>query len=258
MRRLYAVGAAWLKKARRITRKAANAHGPAYDDLRDAFIAAVVRDRTFADVGGLWGVVNEKVSVAHRHGAVRTAMIDIAPPEHELWQQFQRRMADLQLPPVEAHSADIIQLAAASDSPKFDVVHSSGILYHMPDPLRYLAALRKITLEHLILTSAITSTRIVTMTGFLNLPAAAVLFVPALAGSEKAIVSAYWKPIVGTGAIGITSEEREWRLNNFGPWWWLPTVAALEAMCRVAGFGVLDGGYTWHKNAYTLLLSAKH
>jgi hypothetical protein len=37
----------------------------AYSDPRDVFLGRVARGRTFADVGGLWGVVNEKVSVAH-------------------------------------------------------------------------------------------------------------------------------------------------------------------------------------------------
>ena len=31
-------------------------------DLRDDYIRRVVRGRSFADVGGLWGTVNEKVS----------------------------------------------------------------------------------------------------------------------------------------------------------------------------------------------------
>ena len=38
-------------------------------DVRDTYISQVVAGKSFADVGGLWGTVNEKVSVAHAHGA---------------------------------------------------------------------------------------------------------------------------------------------------------------------------------------------
>ena len=37
-------------------------------DVRDTYIRQVVAGKSFADIGGLWGTVNEKVSVAHTHG----------------------------------------------------------------------------------------------------------------------------------------------------------------------------------------------
>ena len=40
-------------------------------DVRDTYISQVVAGKSFADVGGLWGTVNEKVSVAHTHGRMR-------------------------------------------------------------------------------------------------------------------------------------------------------------------------------------------
>jgi hypothetical protein len=120
---------------------------------------------------------------------------------------------------VESLSADVLQFAVADNSPKFQVVDSSGVLYHMPDPIRYLIALREITQEHLIPTSAITPTRIESEAGFLDMPEAAVLFLPALDGTEKAILAAHWRPTGGTGAIGITRDEHDWRFDNFGPWW---------------------------------------
>ena len=77
-------------------------------DLRDVFIAGVVRDRTFADVGGLWGVVNEKVSVGYQYGASQLTMIDVTPPEDELWRQFRERMVTLNVPEVVSLSADVL------------------------------------------------------------------------------------------------------------------------------------------------------
>jgi hypothetical protein len=224
-------------------------------NLSDMFIAGVVANRTFADVGGLWGIVNEKVSVAYRFGATQTTMIDVTTPDDEQWRQFRERMASLNVPGVESLSANILQFAVADSSPKFQVVHSSGVLYHIPDPIRYLIALRNITQEYLILSSVVTPTRMKSEAGSLDLPEAAVLFLPALDGQEKEIVAAHWRPIVGTTAIGVTSDEHDWRIDNFSPWWWLPTPRAMVAMCRVAGFKVLDGDYTWSGNAYTVLLA---
>ena len=182
-------------------------------DVRDTYISQVAAGKSFADVGGLWGTVNEKVSVAHTHGARALTMID--------------------------------------------VVHCSGVLYHMPEPMQFLRALRKITGEALVLTSAVTATRVEGEKGVLEIPAAAMLCIPALQGREREIVQAYWRGIVGDGAFGITQEVAEWSFEDFGPWWWLPTAEALRAMCEVAGFRYEAGAPSWNGNAYTLRLSVR-
>ncbi|WP_407525533.1 hypothetical protein [Methylobacterium oryzisoli] len=46
-------------------------------DHRNDVIAKIVQGKSFAEVGGLWGLVNEKVSVAHDAGATDLCMIDI-------------------------------------------------------------------------------------------------------------------------------------------------------------------------------------
>lgn len=226
-------------------------------DLRDEYIGRVVRGKSFADVGGLWGTVNEKVSVAHRYGASALTMIDVTPPEHELWQLFENRRQALGLPAVQCISGDVLRLAETASCPRFDVVHCSGLLYHMPDPLRFLSALRTMTRECLVLTSVVTAPYMRNEHGELRLPAAAALFIPALQSQERAIVRAYWCQFVGDGALGVTREVTTWRLDDYAPWWWLPTVEALQAMCRAVGFVPQDGGYFWNDNAYVQLLSVQ-
>jgi hypothetical protein len=229
--------------------------GKVTDDPRDAFISQAVKDKSFADIGGLWGTVNEKVSVAHEHGASALTMIDVTPKEHDLWSLFEKRRADLKLPDVHCISGDVLTIANATPPVQFDVVHCSGVLYHMPDPMRLLGALKAITRERLILSSAVTGTKVHGEKGVLEIPQGAALFIPALEGRDRAILKSYWQRFVGDTAVGITRETESWRVADFGPWWWLPTVEALKAMCQAAGFECQEGAYFWNDNAYVLLLS---
>jgi hypothetical protein len=197
-------------------------------------------------------MVNERASIAHRHGANSLAMIDVSPAGTELWSLFEERRRALKLPDVRCISGDILTLDEAMPGLQFDVVHCSGVLYHMPNPMLFLAALQKLAGRYLILTSSVTSTKIRNKKGVLDIPDGAVLFIPALSTTERAILKFHWEKVAT--AIGLTTEV-EWRPFNFDPWWWLPTVESLKAMCTVAGFHCEDGAYCWNKNAYTLLLS---
>ncbi len=224
-------------------------------DPRDSYIKKVAKGKSFADVGGLWGTVNEKVSIAHQHGASSLTMIDISGPD--LWNLFEERRRLLGLPEVRCIREDVLTLAETSPCPEFDVMHCSGLLYHMPNPMQLLIALRKMIREYLVFTSAVSATVVKTDRGVLEVPRAAALFVPALQGKEREILSSYWQRFVGDGAIGLTRDVASWQPNDFAPWWWLPTVEALKAMCEAAGFHCEDGAHFWNNNAYVLLLSVR-
>ncbi|QSR84388.1 methyltransferase domain-containing protein [Methylacidimicrobium sp. B4] len=225
-------------------------------DPRDAFLARVVSGRSFADVGGLWGTVNERVSVAHRLGARALTMIDVAPAEEPRWAAFEERRIQLNLPPVACLSSEVIRLAEGPNPPLFEVVHCSGVLYHIPEPLRLLRALHRITQEHLVLHSLVARGEYALAEGSFRVPDAACLFIPALAGSEQEAVSGHWRRLVADGAVGLTRENPTWRMNDFGPWWWLPRPSALRMLCQIAGFTVLGDAEGWDGNAMTLLLAA--
>ena len=223
-------------------------------DLRDDFIARVVRGRSFADVGGLWGTVNEKVSVAARSEARAVTMIDISATGSELWLRFAERLASLGIGGCECISSDVCALVASGTAPQFEVVHCSGVLYHHPNPIWFLEALRRITTRHLILTSAVTQETISNDLGTYRVPPSGAIFVPALDQHERSILSKYWLDKAGVGAcFGITEAVR-WDTRDFGPWWWLPTPRAMLAMAECVGFRVLDSGPTWNGNAHTAIL----
>ena len=71
-------------------------------------------------------------------------------------------------------------LVETNSCPQFDVLHCSGVLYRIPDPMRLVAALRKITQDYLVLCSAVTATKVESDDGTLPVPDTAALFIPAL------------------------------------------------------------------------------
>jgi 2-polyprenyl-3-methyl-5-hydroxy-6-metoxy-1,4-benzoquinol methylase len=229
---------------------------PAPIDPRDDFIARVVRGKSFADVGGLWGTENEKVSVAHRAGGRSLAMIDITPAESDLWAQFEARRTQLGVPEVERISGDV-QALAETNGISYDVVHCSGVLYHCPDPLRLLHSLRRLTREYLVLASSITARTIRNESGQLDVPASGALFIPALTAREKDVVRTHWRKVLGNNALGLMIDVNQWDVGDFAPWWWLPTADALTALCRAAGFEPKASSLTWNDNALVLLLAVR-
>ncbi|MDD5543498.1 MAG: hypothetical protein PHX83_10025 [Acidobacteriia bacterium] len=226
-------------------------------DPRDGLIGRVVRGKTFADLGGLWGTVNEKVSVAHRHGASALTMIDRITKEEPDWRAFEEHCKSLALPHVECRSEDILALGQGTDCEQYDVTHCSGVLYHLPDPLRLFEALRRVTREYAVVGSIVTSTQVIGPEGQLSIPEGACLFIPALGEKERRIVQSYWKTYVADGAVGLTHEIHSWVNTSYVPWWWLPTVTAFKAMAFAGGFEYVDGAYFWNDNAYVQLLRVK-
>jgi hypothetical protein len=225
-------------------------------DLRDDFIGRVVAGRSFADVGGLWGTVNEKVSVAAKLQARTVTMIDISATGSDLWKQFSERLASLHVSGCECISSDVCALVANGSAPKFEVVHCSGVLYHHPNPILFLEVLRRITTRHLILTSAVTQETISNDLGTFRIPPSGAIFVPALDQHERSILAKYWREKAGAGVCYGITETVKWNTSEFGPWWWLPTPRTMLALAECAGFRVLDSGPTWNGNAHTALLEA--
>jgi len=223
-------------------------------DLRDDYIRRVVRGRSFADVGGLWGTVNEKVSVAAKGEARSVAMIDISVTGTELWRLFSERLASLGVTGCECISSDVCALVVNGAAPQFEVVHCSGVLYHHPNPIYFLEVLRRITSRHLILTSAVTQETISNSLGTFHVPPSGAIFVPALDERERRILAKYWQEEAGAGVCYGITETTRWDTREFGPWWWLPTPRTMLAMAECAGFRVLASGPTWNGNAHTALL----
>jgi hypothetical protein len=175
-------------------------------------------------------------------------MIDVTVEGGDLWEAFDARMRGMGITGYRCISSDVCEL----ENLAFDIVHCSGVLYHHPSPQMLLGALRRLTREYLILTSAITQQSVTNAQGQYKIPASGVIFVPALEDSERLVLAEYWRDN-GAEVHGITHPAR-YTPRNFGPWWWLPTARAMIAMAETAAFEVIDEASNWGGNAYTLLL----
>src|SRR4029450_5303038 len=103
--------------------------------IRKEWIERIVPGRTFAEVGGLWGTVNEQVTVAAKGGAREVTMIDIACDSTNLWERFRERCKQEGVEDYRCIRADINEPGTTERVGVFEVVHCSGVIYHCPDPL---------------------------------------------------------------------------------------------------------------------------
>jgi len=208
---------------------------------RKGWIAAHVKGKTFADVGGLWGTVNEKVTVALKAGAAEAAMIDYKALDHEEWKKFADRCAQESVSGYRCLQGDLNDPDLAAKVGTYDVVYCSGILYHAPNPVSQLAQLSNVCRDVLILGSAIIPHRVSNAHGRIALEPGSALFVPALSEVQKAVVLEDVPKNRPKRRLGLDSPPLGgWRLDNYGPWWWLLTPTFISSALEVAGFKVLE------------------
>ena len=221
------------------------------ESTQDQAIANVVSGKTFVDIGALWGTNNEKVSVAWAHGASEVSVIDILPPSNPLWTALDEHLVALGSPPA-AHVTRNLDDVIDSD-PKYDVVHTSGVIYHCPSPMHTLGQLKLITREHLIITSMVIPATISSPTGSLTLRSGQSWFVPTLDVQDRQIAAEYLNSTGVVGAHGIDIPVSPWDASDYGPWWWLFTPQSFRELVETAGFEVVMEGPSWGGRSHTIL-----
>jgi len=221
------------------------------EPIRDRWIASCVRGKTFAEVGGLWGVVNEQVSVAANAGAAQTTMIDTAPDEPGgLWEQFKSRLKEHEVSGTTFAQGNIDNPKLVASLGSFDVVHCSGVLYHCPEPLKTLRHLRRITSGKLILGTATIPEEIAVPAGRLHTSPGSALLTPALSTSQRAILGEWLMEVGAVEAVGVNAmASSAWELNDYGLWWWFFTRDYVNAMLEIAGFNVTEVASYWNGRA---------
>jgi 2-polyprenyl-3-methyl-5-hydroxy-6-metoxy-1,4-benzoquinol methylase len=230
---------------------------PKNPSLKDKWIADHVKGKTFADVGGLWGTVNEKVTVALGAGAKKATMIDIAPLDKKLWDDFrvhcrEKGVSNYQCIQADATDGSLKDLVGA-----FDMVHCSGVIYHVPDFIGLIRNLRSIANRHLIITSMIFPERIENKFGVLDMSGGNAMFVPLLTESQRQIAGKYASDMKlnvahlnGHAVTNWYTPAGHWA---FGPWSWLITPQFLSGIASVCELHVVAGCYGWGKRTYSIL-----
>jgi hypothetical protein len=211
----------------------------------DDWIRDDVPGKDFVDVGGLWGLANEKVGCAARAHAKSVTMIDIAAPDDQLWQQFRERcsvqgVTDCRCISADVHNDELLDLAGP-----FDVVHCSGVLYHCAEPLRMLTRLRQMCRGTLMLSSTVIPSRLEHESGTIACEPGGALFVPALREDQRLIVADYFRQVGAQTMLGLNTDVR-WDERDYSLWWWLFTSEHVRALIEVAGFAVRDSCRLWH------------
>jgi 2-polyprenyl-3-methyl-5-hydroxy-6-metoxy-1,4-benzoquinol methylase len=216
----------------------------------DALIRELVAGKDFADVGGLWGIMNEKVSCAANAKARSVTMIDITSEDAELWQQFREWCAERDVSNCRCIAADIHDDALGAACGPFDVVHCNGLLYHCARPLSALDRLRRLCAEHLILGTAVISTSTAGQSRSIQCEAGGALFVPGLLEKQREAAASYFHEVGAETMIGL-DEPCDWNIDKYDPWWWLFTVEHVRGLLNVSGFNVRATWMTWNdRTAY--------
>ena len=185
-------------------------------------------------------------------------MADIAPLDHSLWRDFDQHCSQLGAHGYEKVRLDVTEPEKYGPLPRHDIVHCSGIIYHLPDPWRMLANLRRLAGDYLIITSMVVPEHIENDAGTLAFDADMAAFVPSLNQHTRAVVAEHFDQAgIKVGAINQALQE-PWLwpdgTPNFGPWWWLMSPAFLRGMVEIVGFAVEDECWSWEGLSYSFLL----
>lgn len=212
------------------------------------FIEQHVEGRSFVDVGGLWGTVNEKVSVATKAGARSVTLIDITAQGDKLWSDAREHCAAMGVSGYREVTGNLDDPGLPGRVGTFEFVHCSGILYHCPNPVWTLMRLHALTEKYLLLGSMTVPQKVVGKSGELSLDKGLCLYLPGISGREKEIVADHFaERSVKVHNIAPDLQCPWWADGqpDYGPWWWLWTPETLAAMIGAANFRVLDVVTAW-------------
>lgn len=116
---------------------------------RGRFIREYAPGRSFADIGGMYGIDGDVAFQAEAAGASRVTLFDSTEPSQRF---LERRTAQgSAIRTVEGDLEDPISMQKVGEH---DVVYCNGLIYHTPNPFLELTNLRAITGEYLLVGSA--------------------------------------------------------------------------------------------------------
>src|SRR5207245_2246771 len=161
----------------------------------DEVINSHVKGATFADVGGLWGLLNEKITVAVRAGCRSATMIDITPIGHRFWTDFDQHARSAGVQEYKKVQGNLDDPALPNKAGTFDFVYCSGVIYHVPNPIYTLVRLYELTNRFLLLGSMTVPERITTEAGEISFSGGRTVFLPALDMPTKEVLAKHFRAL---------------------------------------------------------------
>ncbi len=177
-------------------------------------------------------------------------MADIHQQPSIWWTRFEERCAERGVSGYNKTVVDICAPDAPQTLGRFDVVHCSGVMYHVPDLLQFIRNLASISRDYLIVGSVTLPDRIDGPEGDLDTDDDEAVFVPHLSKAKRRIIvdhytTLYTKQGWKFNAGGLTDDSAFFDPDGtprYGPWWWLFTAGFMCRMVEAHGFEILGYG----------------
>jgi SAM-dependent methyltransferase len=194
-------------------------------------VAELAPGKSFADLGGMFGVNGRVAFLAEEAGATEVVLLDGMDPSMEFHEEHERRSSKVRFVQFDLHDEQGVEEAG-----QFDVVWCAGVIYHSPNPYLLLEHLRRMTRETLLIGSHV----IPEVPGIEN----ACVFYPGTSeASQKAFAWAH------AGRLGRLAPGRlpgagapldRSPFMGYANYWWGLTPSALRSMLNIARFEVTD------------------
>lgn len=230
------------------------------------WISEHVEGLRFCDIGGIGvGAKNERASIAYKSGASKVAMIDYRERSFVDWRVFREKMEEKGIEGVcELGGLNLADPEFPDHAGQWDFVHSTGIIYHAPNPMIMLENLAKVAQKYLIVNTVTVPEVIENEAGRLEFPGSQIVFLPGIGPRERAVFEAHYQGLLGwkDGTFSAFAPESHdvnarmpWRQLNadssnhywgdrgelsFSPYWTLFTPQAFRAAVTLLGFRVID------------------
>jgi hypothetical protein len=233
----------------------------------EGWLTRIAAGKSFVDIGGLGGnISNERVTMAHKAGSARIAMADILEAGHKWWRALDQKCSECGMVDLERYPGfDLMTLGSETRLGSFDVVNSTGIMYHCADMLGYMRKLRAVTSKFAI-TSMVTMPPVLeNENGRFETPPGACVFLPSLNESQRRVLQLHYdRKFINMLSLEKISPRashetvahyvRDGQLSTM-PNWWFISREALHAMITICEFGI-EEEYIFRDHASVLLLKA--
>jgi SAM-dependent methyltransferase len=209
----------------RVRRRRRRGEAGEWMQRRLGFIREHAPGRSFADIGGMYGIDGEIALRAEEAGATEVTLFDAGEPTPGFLEQHRRRQSRIR-----CVQGDLEDPVSVEEVGPHDIVWCVGVIYHTPNPVLQLMHLRKITRELLFIGSA----TIPEIPGF---PQACVYY-PYLARRDRAPYARGIGNPERSLAVGTPFDDRP--MYGHGNFWWGITPSAMRAMLETARFEVVE------------------